>query len=76
MLLIQDGVARSRSDGVLAIAALLPWPYRLAAIARATPEAWRDRLYDVVARRRRRFPGRTWCSLPPAGLDLKQRVLG
>jgi len=27
-------------------------------------------------RRRRRFPGSTWCALPPAGVDLKDRVLG
>ena len=31
---------------------------------------------DFVARRRRRFPGATWCALPPAGVDLKDRVLG
>lgn len=76
MLLIQDGVAHVRSDAVLAIAAQLPAPYRWAIIGRIVPQFIRDRLYDVVARRRRRFPGATWCALPPAGVDLKDRVLG
>lgn len=76
MLLIQDGVAHVRSDAVLAIAAQLPAPYRWAIIGRIVPQFIRDRLYDVVARRRRRFPGSTWCALPPAGVDLKDRVLG
>ncbi len=76
MLLIQDGVARERSDAVLAIAAQLPAPYRWAIIGRIAPRFIRDRLYDVVARRRRRFPGATWCALPPASVDLKDRVLG
>ncbi|GLK47902.1 hypothetical protein GCM10017620_08750 [Brevundimonas intermedia] len=76
MLLIQDGVARERSDAVLAIAAQLPAPYRWAIIGRIVPQFIRDRLYDFVACRRRRFPGSTWCALPPAGVDLKDRVLG
>ena len=76
MLLMQDGVARERSDAVLAIAAQLPAPYRWAIIGRIAPRFIRDRLYDFVARRRRRFPGSTWCALPPAGVDLKDRVLG
>jgi len=76
MLLIQDGVARERSDAVLAIAAQLPAPYRWAIIGRIAPRFIRDRLYDFVARRRRRFPGPTWCARPPAGVDLKDRVLG
>ncbi|MEC8534007.1 MAG: DCC1-like thiol-disulfide oxidoreductase family protein, partial [Pseudomonadota bacterium] len=57
MLLIQDGMARQRSDAVLAIAAQLPAPYRWAIIGRIAPRFIRDRLYDFVARRRRRFPG-------------------
>ena len=76
MLLIQDGVARQRSDAVLAIVAQLPSPYRWAIMGRVAPRFIRDRLYDFVARRRRRFPGATWCALPPAGVDLKDRVLG
>lgn len=76
MLLIQDGVARERSDGVLGIAALLPPPYRLAVVGRIVPRIVRDTLYDVIARRRRRFPGQAWCAMPPKGVDLNDRVLG
>jgi predicted DCC family thiol-disulfide oxidoreductase YuxK len=76
MLLIQDGVARERSDGVLGIAALLPPPYGLAVIGRIVPHFIRDPLYDFIARRRRRFPGVTWCAVPPKGVDLMDRVLG
>ena len=76
MLLIQDGVARGRSDGVLGIAAQLPPPYGLAVAARIVPRFVRDPLYDFIARRRRRFPGRTWCAMPPEGVALSDRVLG
>ncbi|MDQ1154003.1 thiol-disulfide oxidoreductase DCC family protein [Brevundimonas sp. SORGH_AS_0993] len=76
MLLIQDGRARERSDGVLAIAARLPLPWRLAVLVRIVPRVLRDAAYDVVARRRRRFPGPSWCALPPKGVDMKDRVLG
>lgn len=76
MLLIQDGVARQRSDGVLGIAAMLPPPYRLAVLGRIVPRVIRDTLYDFIARRRRRFPGATWCATPPQGVDLTDRVLG
>lgn len=76
MLLIQDGVARERSDGVLGIAALLPPPYRLAVVGRIVPRIVRDTLYDFIARRRRRFRGAAWCALPPRDVDLNDRVLG
>lgn len=76
MLLIQNGRAHERSDGVLAIAALLPPPYRLAVVGRIVPRIVRDTLYDVIARRRRRFPGAAWCAMPPTGVDLTDRVLG
>jgi predicted DCC family thiol-disulfide oxidoreductase YuxK len=36
----------------------------------------RDAIYDQIARRRRRIPGRRWCALPDAELDLSDRVLG
>jgi len=76
MLLIQDGVAYQRSDGALGIAALLPWPYRLAVLGRIVPRGVRDTLYDFIARHRRRLPGATWCAMPPQGVDLSDRVVG
>ena len=76
MLVVHDGRARERSDGVLAIAARLPLPWRLAVVGRIVPRVIRDTAYDFIARRRRRFPGQAWCALPPHGVDLKDRVLG
>lgn len=76
MLIVQDGRARERSDGVLAIAARLPLPWRLAVVGRIVPRVIRDTAYDFIARRPRRFPGQAWCALPPYGVDLKDRVLG
>ncbi|WP_292227928.1 DCC1-like thiol-disulfide oxidoreductase family protein [Brevundimonas sp.] len=80
MLLIQDGLARERSDGALAIAAQLPMPWRLAVVGRIVPRFIRDVFYDFIARRRRRFPGQAWCAMPQAGAsagrDLADRVLG
>jgi predicted DCC family thiol-disulfide oxidoreductase YuxK len=54
-----DGIAgesvRVRSDAVLRIAQLLGWPWRAAVVLRLVPRVLRDRAYDFVARRRRRF---------------------
>ena len=80
MLLVQDGRARERTDAVLAIAARLPMPWRLAVVGRIVPRFIRDFFYDFIARRRRRFPGQAWCAMPEtgasAGRDLADRVLG
>ena len=80
MLLVQDGRARERTDAVLAIAARLPMPWRLAVVGRIVPRFIRDLFYDFIARRRRRFPGQAWCAMPEAGAsagrDLADRVLG
>nr|WP_314433827.1 DCC1-like thiol-disulfide oxidoreductase family protein [uncultured Brevundimonas sp.] len=80
MLLVKDGRARERTDAVLAIAAQLPMPWRLAVAGRIVPRFIRDASYDFIARRRRRFPGQVWCAMPEteasAGRDLADRVLG
>ncbi|WP_395943192.1 thiol-disulfide oxidoreductase DCC family protein [Brevundimonas sp.] len=76
MLLIRDGVARRRSDAVLAIAALMPAPYGWVAVGRIAPRCVRDSLYDFVARRRRRIPGATWCAMPSTDVDMSDRGLG
>ena len=46
------------SEAILRIAATLGGPWRLAAIARVVPRAWRDRAYRALARRRYRWFGR------------------
>ena len=76
MLVIENGRAIERSDGVLHLAASLPFPYRAAVMARLIPRPIRDFAYGLVARYRRRFPGRAWCAMPPSGADLKDRILG
>lgn len=76
MLVIEDGRAIGRSDGVLYLARHLPWPYRLAIMGYVLPRPLRDWAYGMVARNRRLIRGQTWCAMPPEGVDIKDRVLG
>jgi predicted DCC family thiol-disulfide oxidoreductase YuxK len=65
MILIADGVPQLKSEAVIRIAQGLGLPWSLAAILRVLPRAWRDRLYDVLARNRFRvFGRRATCYLP------------
>jgi predicted DCC family thiol-disulfide oxidoreductase YuxK len=66
IVLIEDGRRYDRSDAVLRIARLLPFPWRLAWWLRALPRPMRDRLYDAFASRRYRWFGRKdVCDIPP-----------
>ena len=76
MLVIEDGRAIGRSDGVLHLMRHLPLPYRLGVVGYLVPRPVRDWAYGIVARNRRRFTGQTWCAMPPEGVDIKDRVLG
>ena len=76
MLVIEDGRAMGRSDGVLHLARHLPFPYRLGVAGYLVPRPLRDWAYGILARNRRRFSGQTWCATPPEGVDIKDRVLG
>ncbi|BAT58129.1 hypothetical protein GJW-30_1_00645 [Variibacter gotjawalensis] len=63
--LIDDGVLHTRSDAALRILASLP-RWRWARILRLIPRALRDAIYDVVARNRYRWFGKSdVCMLPP-----------
>jgi len=65
MILIADGVAWLKSEAVIRIAQGLGPPWSLAAVLRMLPRAWRDWLYDVLARNRFRvFGRRDTCYLP------------
>lgn len=56
-----------RSEAVLRIAGLLPWPWPLLAVFRLVPRAVRDSVYEAVSRRRHRTWGRLdHCYLPPS----------
>jgi predicted DCC family thiol-disulfide oxidoreductase YuxK len=64
-LLIEDGKALAKSDGVLALLRHLRGPARLLRVGSVLPRAIRDWLYDRVARNRYRWFGRKEsCELP------------
>ncbi|WDF67959.1 DCC1-like thiol-disulfide oxidoreductase family protein [Sphingobacterium oryzagri] len=61
-----------RSDAVLKIAQLLPYPYRLLTAGKLIPKRWRDNLYDAIAKRRYQWFGKSeFCRIPTA----KERML-
>jgi predicted DCC family thiol-disulfide oxidoreductase YuxK len=57
-LALVEGRIYRRSDAVIAIARLLPWPWRAAVWLRVLPRPIRDGAYDLVARHRYRLFGR------------------
>ena len=57
-ILIEDGVAWFKAEGSMRIAEQLGFPWRLATVFRLLPRAWREILYDVLARNRLRIFGR------------------
>lgn len=65
----ERGEPRFRSDGALAIARRLHWPWRWLAAAGVAPRSWRDAGYDWLARNHYRLFGRyEACMLPTAAL--------
>ncbi len=59
------GRGRLRSDGVLALAAGLGWPWSWLAVLRLMPAPWRDALYDRLAANRYRLFGKyETCMIP------------
>ena len=63
---LADGEVLQRSDAVIRIAMAMhrPWPL-IARALRLLPRAWRDALYDLVARNRYRWFGvRPTCFMP------------
>jgi predicted DCC family thiol-disulfide oxidoreductase YuxK len=70
---IVDGVVSFRSEAALAIAAKLKG-LRWTRMLRIVPRAWRDAIYDLVARNRYRWFGRyDQCELPSP--SLRSRVI-
>lgn len=64
-LFIENGTALAKADGVLALLRHLNGPARLLLLGRALPKAFRDWLYDRLARNRYRLFGRkTSCEMP------------
>jgi predicted DCC family thiol-disulfide oxidoreductase YuxK len=64
-LLLQNGHVFIKSEGSILMACGLGWPWRAAGLLRGVPLAWRDSLYDWIARNRIRwFGARDACYLP------------
>src|SRR5215831_4322769 len=54
-----------RGDAALFVAGQLGWPWKLACAAAVLPRAWRDAMYDAIAKHRYRIFGRyDECQLP------------
>ena len=69
-----DSRLLSRSEAALYVGRRLdkPWPL-LAATAGLLPRSWADRIYNAVARRRRRWFGRESASCPVVPPSLRDR---
>ena len=66
-LFYEGGRALKASDGVIALFARLPAPWRWLTALAAVPRPWRDAAYAWLARNRYRIFGRRrTCMLPPA----------
>lgn len=73
-LVLFRGRMHQRTDAVIAMARLLPWPWRAAKLLALLPRRLRDAGYDLVARNRYRLFGRE----PACGLAdpaLRDRLL-
>lgn len=64
-LFIDKGRAYEKSDGLVAMAGHLCWPWSMLRWLRFVPKALRDRLYDMLARNRYRILGRKPACEPP-----------
>ncbi|HYJ51939.1 MAG TPA: DCC1-like thiol-disulfide oxidoreductase family protein [Allosphingosinicella sp.] len=68
-LLLADGRLHQRTDALIEMARLLPWPWRAGTALRLLPRRLRDAAYDVLARNRYRLFGRAPdCCLVDAAL--------
>lgn len=74
VVLIADGTAHIRSDAALRIAARMDGLWPVLGVFRIVPRPLRDWVYDVVARNRYRWFGRTPCCMVPSP-ELRERFL-
>ncbi len=69
VILFYGGKCYYKSDAVMKMATLLGFPYSLLVVGKVLPRAWRDAIYDLVARNRYRWFGkRESCMLPDENL--------
>ncbi len=65
IIVVEDQQIRLRSDAVLRMLSLLGFPFSLMGIFRVIPAALRDAVYDLIARNRKRWFGKTvQCRIP------------
>lgn len=74
LVLIEDRHAFTRSDAALRIARHLTFPWPIAYGLIVLPRGFRDRAYDVIARRRYRWFGRRETCMVP-GPGVRERFL-
>ena len=73
-ILVADGLAWLKLEGSIRTAEGLGFPWSLAAALRVLPLAWRDKLYELIARNRfRLFGRRDTCYVPT--VDHRDRFL-
>jgi predicted DCC family thiol-disulfide oxidoreductase YuxK len=73
-VLVQNGIAYTRSEAAIRVARFLRWPWRALVVIRVIPRPVRDWAYDRVATHRYRWFGRTdSCILPTP--ELKRRFV-
>ena len=65
IVVVEGDTVRQRSDAVLRMLTLLGLPFSLIGVFRLVPAVLRDAVYDVVARNRKRWFGKTMqCRVP------------
>jgi predicted DCC family thiol-disulfide oxidoreductase YuxK len=65
IILADNGAVLLRSAAVLRMLSVLGFPFSLAGVFRFIPSAWRDAVYDFIARNRTKWFGkRQTCRLP------------
>ncbi len=73
-ILVKEGKVFQRSDAVLQILPYLPWYWQWARMGKLLPAAWRDGLYQAIARNRYRWFGKkAECMVPTK--KLRERFL-
>ena len=65
-VLVSEGNAYVKSDAALRVARFLRMPWRLIAMLRVVPRPLRDLVYDIVARNRYRWFGRSDTCIVPS----------
>ncbi|MEM8974874.1 MAG: thiol-disulfide oxidoreductase DCC family protein [Pseudomonadota bacterium] len=71
-LFVENGCGYAKSDGIIAIARHLRWPWRALRWYRFLPLKLRDRLYDLIAVNRYRIFGQLdKCMMPPEDVRIR-----